>query len=541
MEHTDSRLGIAVAHAELSARQLAQSSYGPALGSIVTALRFAPGMAQFWAQFSELVRYFNFRHPVDPQLRELLSRALEHPAVDPGNLVRPITSIALSRPAGEALQDPLLLRMLEDALARDPVLENLIVSSRRTALKRVFDDPALALPAIAAIAHQCFNTEYLAGESADETEEVERLRVTIGSAQPVPVHWYAVYACYRPLHTLEGAERIASELAQTPLASLARRQILEPLEERALRETIVSMTGTGDRISAAVQTQYESNPYPRWLRTQTSFVAGSLAEIPRELFPHADLEGVAETRPRILVAGCGTGQNSIATARRFRDPSVLAVDLSLASLAYAKRKTLELKIEGIEYRQADILALGELRERFDLIECSGVLHHLEDPFAGWQVLASLLEARGLMRIGLYSEAGRRHVVRARALIASEGFASSAEGIRRCRAAILARMDDELLARIARSEDFFSMSGCRDLMFHAQEHRFSLPEIAAMIERLGMRFLGFEFPDGGATAARYRTRFPDDRALVDLRNWHSFEQENPDSFARMYQFWVRKPG
>jgi hypothetical protein len=73
----------------------------------------------------------------------------------------------------------------------------------------------------------------------------------------------------------------------------------------------------------------------------------------------------------------------------------------------------------------------------------------------------------------------------------------------------------------------------------QERRFSLPQIAAMIERLGMRFLGFEFPDSGATAARYRARFPGDPALADLGNWHRLEQEYPDSFARMYQFWVRK--
>ena len=76
-------------------------------------------------------------------------------------------------------------------------------------------------------------------------------------------------------------------------------------------------------------------------------------------------------KPRILVAGCGTGQHAIATAQQYPGASVLAVDLSLASLAYAKRKTLELGLTDIEYRQADILALDGLQERFDLIECSG--------------------------------------------------------------------------------------------------------------------------------------------------------------------------
>ena len=64
--------------------------------------------------------------------------------------------------------------------------------------------------------------------------------------------------------------------------------------------------------------------------------------------------------PRILVAGCGTGQHAVTTALRYPGGTVLAVDLSLASLAYAKRKSAELRVANIEYRQADILTLGTL-------------------------------------------------------------------------------------------------------------------------------------------------------------------------------------
>jgi 2-polyprenyl-3-methyl-5-hydroxy-6-metoxy-1,4-benzoquinol methylase len=344
-----------------------------------------------------------------------------------------------------------------------------------------------------------------------------------------------VYAAYRPLFTLK-----ALPAFDAPLASLARRQILEPLEERRLRETIPGMGESAGAVSAAVRAQYEANPYPRWRRTQTSFVPGSLAEILRELFPHADLAGAATAAPRILVAGCGTGQNAIATARRFAGARVLAFDLSLASLAYAKRKSAELGVSGIDYRQADILALGALPERFDLIECSGVLHHLEDPLAGWARLAARVSPGGFMRVGLYSELGRRHVLRARELIAREGLAATPEGIRACRRRIKSIPGDELLAKLTRSEDFYSLSGCRDLLFHVQEQRLTLAQIAAMIERLGLRFIGFEFPDSGSIAARYRARFPDDPALARLDNWQRFEEAHPDSFARMYQFWVRKP-
>jgi hypothetical protein len=146
-----------------------------------------------------------------------------------------------------------------------------------------------------------------------------------------------------------------------------------------------------------------------------------------------------------------------------------------------------------------------------------------------------------MRIGLYSERGRRAVVRARELIAAQGFEPTPAGIRACRAAILQRADDELFARLVRNEDFYSMSGCRDLLFHVQEHRFELPEVRQMIEALGLVFAGFEFADSGASASRYAGRYPQDAAMIDLDNWHEFEKEYPDTFSRMYQFRVRKPG
>jgi 2-polyprenyl-3-methyl-5-hydroxy-6-metoxy-1,4-benzoquinol methylase len=488
---------IALAHGELSARQLAQGNYGAALESLTTALGLAPQVDSLWAQFSELIRYFNLRHPVPAPVRGLLAAAFEHKAVDPGNLVRPISTLALSNPQG-ALAEPLLLRLLEDAVIRDAELERVIVDARRRMLKE-----PLPLPVMVAIAHQCFNAEYVFDETPEETSHVDALR-------PAGPKSYAVCAAYRPLSGLAHVDR-------TDVESLARRQIDEPSEEKRLASTIPTIARTDDPVSLKVRAQYEQNPYPRWVRTQALF---------EPVMPGAS--------PRVLVAGCGTGQHAVATALRYPGGTVLAVDLSLASLAYAKRKSAELGIANVEYRQGDILALGTLGERFDVIECSGVLHHMAQPFEAWRVLASLRKPGGRMRIGLYSVAGRRQVVRARELIARHGFRPDPEGIRAARSEI---RKDPLLAQLARNEDFYSMSGCRDLLFHVHEQRFTLPEVESMIAQLGLRFLGFEFPDSGATAQRYLERFPEDPSGARLANWHRFEQQFPDTFSRMYQFWV----
>ena len=62
----------------------------------------------------------------------------------------------------------------------------------------------------------------------------------------------------------------------------------------------------------------------------------------------------------------------------------------------------------------------------------------------------------------------------------------------------------------------------------------------MLASLGLEFLGFEFDDNGLAATGYRARFPGDPPMRSLANWHHYEQDNPDSFTRMYEFWVRKP-
>ena len=93
-------------------------------------------------------------------------------------------------------------------------------------------------------------------------------------------------------------------------------------------------------------------------------------------------------------------------------------------------------------------------------------------------------------------------------------------------------------KVMSNRDFYSVSSCRDLLFHVQEHRFTLPEIDHMLQGLGLRFVGFELNDPEAVAA-YRSGYPDDPEMTDLGQWDRFEQDHPDLFIAMYQFWCQK--
>jgi SAM-dependent methyltransferase len=292
-------------------------------------------------------------------------------------------------------------------------------------------------------------------------------------------------------------------------------------------------------VSGLVQQQYEENPYPRWIKPAPVGKSMTIDRYLRARFPLAAVGDISNTRGlEILIAGCGTGQHSIETARQFAGAQVLAIDLSLTSLCYAKRKTRELGLNNVEYVQADILRLDSIGRVFDLIEASGSLHHLEDQLAGWRLLLSILRPGGFMRLGLYSRTARRDINDARSFIAQRGYGSSAEDIRRCRQELMAQGDDTPLKRTTELMDFFSTSACRDLLFHVQETHLTLREIGDFVRQNRLEFLGFELP--GHILQSFRQRFPDDTTMTELDRWQTFEAENPSTFIGMYQFWIRKP-
>ena len=152
----------------------------------------------------------------------------------------------------------------------------------------------------------------------------------------------------------------------------------------------------------------------------------------------------------------------------------------------------------------------------------------------------LLRPGGLMKIGLYSETARRSIVAAREMIAEKGYSASAEDIRRCRRDIIAMAEggNQIMAEICSSKDFFSLSDCRDMLFHVQEHRFTLPQIEAALEMFKLKFLGFEFRDQ-EVLSKLRKSHPDKSELSMLPLWRQFEFDNPKTFLGMYQFWCRK--
>jgi tetratricopeptide (TPR) repeat protein/2-polyprenyl-3-methyl-5-hydroxy-6-metoxy-1,4-benzoquinol methylase len=444
--------------------------------------------------------------------------------------------------------DSLLLALLETATVSTIEFEHFLTAARRalleTATRGQSPDPAdtAALRFYPALARQCFINEYIFDCDDRETAEAAacraKLLALLDANATVPPLLLLAVAAYFPLYSLPEPGRLVATNHEGPVAQVLRQQVSEPLEEQALRAGVAHLTPIAHGVSEKVRAQYEQNPYPRWVKLPIHEPALHLNAELRRTFPLARFTPMPDdSQPEMLIAGCGTGSQPILATQRFRGVRVLAVDLSLSSIGYAIRKTRELGITNIEYAQADILKLGDIKDTFDIVASVGVLHHLADPFMGWRTLLSRLRPGGFMQLGFYSQLARRHVATARKIIAARGYASSVDDIRRFRRD-LARDAGAELQWLSKITDFYSTSECRDLVFHVQERCLSLDQIESFLSASRLHFLGFELDP--RVLQQYRTRFAGDPAGTNLGNWLHFEADNPDTFAGMYQFWIQKP-
>jgi len=417
-----------------------------------------------------------------------LVESLAAEEVDPELLTQ--GAVVLLRDSPALLEDPLLLAVLGQAILTDLRLEHALTQARR---ELCLDPPRDAPELARALAEQCRLNESAWAVSPEED-------ACLASAPK----W--VCAMY-------GSEGVSPELL-----------------ERGRR--IPTLTPISAGTSAAVRGLYEANPYPRWRRLSR----GAPVDLDQNLRLLTGGEWDPPDflkRPRLLVAGCGTGRDLLNAAWTWRPAAVTGFDLSRTSLAYAQQMAEGLGVE-VELYHADLLWLDGWERRFDAIVCTGVLHHLDDPLAGWRRLLQLLRPGGVMLVGLYSETARQAIVAAQAEVRRMGVPPTPAGIREARAYLGSLSQDHPAYGCTVLRDFYYLSGCRDMLCHVREHRFTAPRIAAALGGLGLTFLAFETE--GAVRDLYRTLFG---AGTSLACWEKLEQSYPETFLGMYQFWCQK--
>lgn len=483
-------------------RQIVVQNYNPSVKSAIEQCLQSNVVARqnFWQAWHGLVMTSDYMRPLTG-----LVKARKHE-----QFCQKLNAAKLSA----CLDDPFLSLGLRTLILIDADMEILMRNLRRWLLSRITDNPeqAPSLSFLCALGEHCFLRDYVFFTTEDEFEQVSALKEKVESGDACDEE-IAMVSAYIPLHILSNAKEIEGKVT---LKSLVTQQITNPLTEQALKKDIRTVQPIGRETSQAVREMYEENPYPRW---------SSIT-----IFPNPD----AATAGEYLVAGCGTCKAALQFAMKFPKINITAIDLSLSSMAYGMRRAQEFGIHNVTFAQCDILDLPELGQTFDAIDCSGVLHHMKDPMAGWRSLLSVLKPGGRMNIGLYSTRARRSIHAGWTYISEKGYQPSAEDIRQFRDDVFAMTDDHPVKPVCQRVDFYNLSQCRDLVFHVQESTYTPEEIQKMLDDLDLNFEGF-WLGNPKLEAEFLRQFPDDPGMRDLSNWSKLEEQFPNMFNGMLQF------
>lgn len=498
--------------------------------------------ADFYSEELEqdLLRYFQLSDVDYSKLRSLSTTLLKHKFhLSESGCPLEMDNIA---------NDELLLTSLKYFYFSDPLIERLLLTLRQSLLISSSVSLSISHNYLAfaqAIAHQTYLNESVWYETEQEELLISQLSQLAGRMLKIselgpedlsPV--LTLIFMYRPPQQCAFYADIEQDELNWPdsVKSIISISVSESKALRYNRQTMSSFGSSINSVSERVNKQYNENPYPRWSDIGYSQPTNYWSAL-KSLFPAAALNREPESKIQVLVAGCGTGRHALRLARYFNDMQVTAVDLSEQALAFAQLKSQQLDIHNIDFIHGDLLLAERLGQQFDVIECSGVLHHMEHPNRGLQAIGKLLKPGAVMKIALYSSLARQNIQALRTLIQNH-MPETDSAMRLIREAMLQGSLEGDWSNIFNSSDFYSISACRDLLFHQQEHTFTTDEVQNLIDDAGLQWIGM-IPQGESEQLAQGIINKAGHQLT-LAEWGEIEQQNQDLFAAMYQFYVRKP-
>jgi SAM-dependent methyltransferase len=189
----------------------------------------------------------------------------------------------------------------------------------------------------------------------------------------------------------------------------------------------------------------------------------------------------------VLVAGCGTSQ-AAKYALRWPAAQVTGIDVSATSVTCTEQLKRSYQLENLQVHQLSIERAGELKTTFDLIVCTGVLHHLSDPDAGLRALRTVLEPDGAMHLMVYAPYGRAGIYMMQNFCRQIGIPATDTEIRNLLAALKALPPGHPLEKLFReAPDFHHPSGVADALLHPQDRAYSVRQFFDLIEQGDLTF------------------------------------------------------
>lgn len=154
--------------------------------------------------------------------------------------------------------------------------------------------------------------------------------------------------------------------------------------------------GAGD-VTDVMKAFYMENPFPDY--EDTDSVGSLMDRAGKSIFARA-LDEAIPFGARVLEVGCGTGQLSLylSVAKR----QVFGVDLCPNSLQLARAFRDTHGLTRAHFYQMNLFRPIFKPANFDLVYCSGVLHHTGFPRKGFEAICRLVKPGRYIVVGLYN-------------------------------------------------------------------------------------------------------------------------------------------
>ena len=164
----------------------------------------------------------------------------------------------------------------------------------------------------------------------------------------------------------------------------------------------------GDKRDTAklVEDFYSDNPFPNYDNLETIFDLRKKVEGNEFTVNLKKFIGLGK---RVIEVGSGTSQLSIALASGTNN-EVVAFDPTLESLRLGSEFSMKFGVSNCIFVNGDLFSNPFMKEYFDIVWCSGVLHHTENPKKGFNIITTWLKPEGYVIVGLYNFYGRFRTV-----------------------------------------------------------------------------------------------------------------------------------
>lgn len=467
----------------------------------------------------------------------------------------------------QLIQEPLLLASLHHTTLSHPLLERHLTQIRFSLLQGCIHTLELDtqyLPLVLALISQTGINGGCWAETDDEARQLQQLTRLLeywleqaADQQDSMLPALLMLLMYRPLTAtglLAKLFAIPDDWPE-PLRHYLITQIDNEQRQRLHRQ-IMPTFGTPDQALSCAPTSSQSATrnqtlqaddclfYPHW-RPLEQHPQGNYFSHLKRLFPMAltSLSIPTEHTAELLVAGCGTGREALKLAQKFTPLNITAIDLSREALSYGRAHQTDREV-SIDWMQGDLRQISWLGKQFDAIECGGVLQQLPNPLSGLLALAEVLKPGGVIKITLHSRIARQGITRLRQQLDTTAI-TSVTGLQQLRYALMetalattAGLSEQQCQQLLQRPDFYSLSGCYELLCHNQEQLFDIGDAISWLANAGLRWVGMQAQPEAEQLARQTYGCP--ASELTPEQWQLLENQSPALFIGRYQFYAIKP-